>query len=147
MTPGRTLMSCAADLLDQGRTADNLSRLLTAAALIGFVVYPAAKGPPPLALAAYAILIALAGFAEGYLAIRVGFDAAVFHRLARAPEPPDFGDTDDALTALGLLPAAKRGRPAEARIAGARRLMRLQMLALLVQVFAASAGAVVLMWR
>lgn len=147
MTPTRMLLACAAALLDQGRTVDRLSRPLTAAALIGMLVYPAAIGQPPLALAAAAIVVALAGFAESYVAIRTAFDAALFHRLASAPEPVDFGDLDQALTELGLLPAAKRGRAADARIAGARRLMRLQVLALLVQVFAIAGGAVALMWR
>ncbi|MEX1993430.1 MAG: hypothetical protein WD929_02115 [Steroidobacteraceae bacterium] len=147
MTATRTLLACAAALLDQGRTVDRLSRPLTAAALIGVLVYPAAIGQPPLALAAAAIVVALAGFAESYLAIRTAFDAALFHRLASAPEPVDFGEIDQALTKLGLLPAAKRGCAADARIAGARRLMRLQVLALLVQVFAIAGGAMALMWR
>jgi hypothetical protein len=147
MTPTRTLLASAAALLDQGRSVDRLSRLLTAAALIGLLVCAAAIGQSPLALATSAILVALAGFAELYFAIRVGFDAALFNRLAGAPEPVDFGDLDQALTELGLLPAAKRGRPANARIAGARRLMRFQILALAVQVFAIAGGAVALTWR
>lgn len=147
MTPSKMLLFCAAALLDQGRTVDRLSRPLTVAALVGLVAYPAVIGPTPLVLAAIAILIALAGFAESYFAIRVGFDAALFHRLASAPEAPDFADTDQALTQLGLLPETKRDRPADARIAGARRLMRLQILALVVQVLSAVAGSVALLWR
>lgn len=84
MTPTRTLLACAAALLDQGRTVDRLSRPITAAALIGILVYPAAIGQPPVALAAFAILMAMAGFAESYFAIRVGFDAALFHQIGRA---------------------------------------------------------------
>lgn len=147
MMPTRTLLSCAAALLDQGRTVDRLSRPLTAAALIGILVYPAAIGQPPVALAASALLIALAGFAESYFAIRVGFDAALFHRLATAPEAPDFAATDHALTQLGLLPPTKLDRPADARIAGARRLMRLQIVALAVQVLSIAGGGLALMWR
>lgn len=147
MTATRTLLSCTAALLDQGRTVDRLSRTLTASALIGMVVYPAAAGPLPLPLAATAVGVALAGFAELYLAIRVGFDAALFHRLATAPEPPDFGDIDRALTELGLLPRDGRDRPAGARIAGAKTLMQRQLLALVVQVLISAAGAVALMWR
>ena len=147
MTPTRTLISCAGALLDQGRTVDGLSRPLTAAALIGILVYPAAIGQPPAALTAAAILIALAGLAESYFAIRVGFDAALFERLGSAPEAPDFAETDHALTQLGLLPATKRDRPADARIAGARRLMRLQIVALAVQVLSVVGGALALMWR
>jgi hypothetical protein len=77
----------------------------------------------------------------------VGFDAALFYRLASAPEPVDFADLDQALTDLDLLPAPKRGRPADARIAGARRLMRFQILAVLAQVFAIAGGALALVWR
>jgi hypothetical protein len=54
--------------------------------------------------------------------------------VATQPGPPDFAGTDGALTRLGLLPAAKRGRPAAARVAGARRLFRFQVLALAIQV-------------
>jgi hypothetical protein len=147
MTPTRTLLAGAAALLDQGRKVDRLSRPMTAAALIGILAYPAVIGQPPLALAASAILVALTGVAEVYFAIRVGFDAALFHWLSSAPEPVDVGDMDQALTELGLLPAAKSRRPADARIAGARRLMRFQILAVLVQLFAIAGGAVALMWR
>ena len=147
MTITRTLLACAASLLDQGRTVDRLSRLLTASALIGILMYAAAIGQPPFALAAAAILAVVAGCGELYFAIRVAFDAALFHRLASAPEPVDFADLDQALTDLDLLPATRRGRPADARIAGARRLMRFQILAVLVQVFAIAGGAVALVWR
>lgn len=147
MTPTRTLLACAAALLDQGRTVDRLSRPLTAAALIGMLVYAAAIGSPPFTLIASAIVIALAGFAELYFAIRVSFDAALFRQLASAPAPPDFGEMDQSLTDLGLLPAAKRGRPLDVRIAGARQLMRLQILALLVQVLSVAGGGFALMRR
>jgi hypothetical protein len=147
MTPTRTLLACVAALLDQARTVDRLSRPLTAAALIGILVYPAAIGSPSVTLIASAIVIALAGFAQSYLAIRVSFDAALFRQLASAPEPPDFGEMDQSLTDLGLLPAAKRGRPLSVRIEGARQLMRLQILALLVQVVSVAGGGFALIWR
>jgi len=145
--PARTLLACAAALLDQGQTVDRLSRSLTAAALIGLLVHPAAIGPPPWELAGVAILIALAGLAEAYFAIRVAFDAALFHRVANGPEAPDFAEIDQALTHLRLLPATKLARPVDRRIAGARRLLRFQVLALLVQVVAVVGGGVALIWR
>lgn len=145
--PARTLLACVAAMLDQGQTVDRLSRSLTAAALIGLLVHPAAIGPPPWELAGVVILIALAGLVEAYFAIRVGFDAALFHQVANAPGAPDFADTDQALTQLRLLPATKLGRPVGARIAGARRLLRFQVLALLVQVLAVVGGGVALTWR
>ena len=64
----------------------------------------------------------LAGLAETYLAIRVGFDAALFRRLGEHSGRPISRALDAALTRLGLLPAARAGRPLELRIAGAQRL-------------------------
>jgi hypothetical protein len=146
--PTRTLLFSAAALLDQGRTVDRLSRPLTAAALIGILVCPAIMARPPWMVVGFAMLVALAGLAEAYFAIRAGFDATLFHQLASAPEAPDFTETDAALTRLGLMPAAKLGRPAEARVAGARRLFGLQMLALVAQVLFVLAGAgIALAWR
>jgi hypothetical protein len=122
--------------------------LLTAAALIGILIYPAITTQPPWMMVGFAMMIALAGLAETYLAIRVGFDAALFHQLASAPEAPDFAGTDAALTRLGVMPATRLGRPAEARVAGAKRLFGFQILALVAQVLAALVGAcIALTWR
>ena len=146
--PARELLLCGAALLDQGRNVDRLSRPLTVAALIGILICPAIMTEPPWMLVAFAMLVALAGLAEAYLAIRVGFDAALFHQLASTPETPDFAGADAALTRLGLLPAAKLGRSAEARVAGARRLIGFQTLALVAQVLAVLVGACVAWaWR
>jgi hypothetical protein len=145
--PSRDLLFCAAAILDQGRTIDRLSRPLTAAALIGILVYPTIIGPASRVPIGFALLVALAGLAEAYFAIRVGFDAALFHQLAGAPEAPDFARTDAALTRLGLLPAAKPGRPAEARIAGAKRLFRFQSSALVAQVLSVLVGACIALAR
>ena len=141
--PTRDLLLCAAALLDQGRTVDRLSRLLTAAALIAILIGPAVATQPPWMLIGSAVLVTLAGLAETYFAIRVGFDAALFNQVANASEAPDFAGTDAALTQLGLLPITKHRRPAGARIAGARRLFRFQILLLVVQVLSVLAGA----WR
>src|SRR6058998_3658873 len=132
--PARTLLVCAAALLDQGRTIDRLSRPLTAAALIGMLVYPAMTTPVPWMLAGVAMFVALFGLTEAYFAIRVGYDAALFDQLASAPEAPDLAGIDAALTRLGLLPGMKHGRSAEARVVGARRLLGFQILALVGQV-------------
>jgi hypothetical protein len=48
---------------------------------------------------------------------------------------------DGALTGLGLLPDAKAGRPAAPRIAGAFRLLRFQIIALIAQFSLIVAGA------
>jgi len=69
-------------------------------------------------------------------------------QLAIAAETPDFAGTDAALSRLGLLPAAKLGRPAEARVAGAKRLFGFQILALVAQVLSVLVGAsIALTWR
>jgi hypothetical protein len=141
--PTRDLLLCAAAFLDQGRTIDRLSRLLTAGALMAILIGPAITAQPPWMLIGSAGLVTLAGLAETYFAIRVGFDAALFSQAANAPETPDFAGADAALTQLGLLPATKQRRPAGARIAGARRLFGLQILFLVAQVVSVLAGA----WR
>jgi hypothetical protein len=145
----RDLLLCAAALLDQGRTVDRLSRLLTAGALVGILLHPAMTMPPPRMLAWCAVVVAIAGLAEAYFAVRVGIDAALFHQVAgRAPGTIDFAGTDAALIQLGLLPVTKLGRPAEARVAGARWLFRLQVFALVTQVLSVFVGAgIALLWR
>jgi hypothetical protein len=146
--PARELLLCASAYLDQAGTVDRLSRLLTAAALIGILFVPAIAAEPRWMLVGFATLVALAGLVEAYFAIRVGFDAALFRQLAHAPEATDFAGTDAALTGLGLLPAARHGRPAAARVAGARRLFRFQILALVAQVAWVFVGAWLLRtWR
>lgn len=141
MEPVKALLTCAAALLDQGRVIDRLARLLTAAALAGSVIYAAAIGPPSMLLAGLAIATVLSGLAELYLAMRVGFDAALFRAVANASGEPNFVALDDALARLDLLPPAKRGRPADARIAGARRLFRWQITAFVFQLLCLAIGA------
>ena len=144
----RDLLVCAAALLEQGRTVDRLSRPLTAGALIGILVYPAISTQPPLMPIGFAVLVALAGLAEAYFAIRVGFDAALFRQLGSGPEEPDFSGTDAVLTRMGLVSAQKAGRTADARVAGAKRLFRFQILSVTLQVLIVLAGTgLVLMWR
>jgi hypothetical protein len=141
--PTRDLLLCAAAFLDQGRTIDRLSHLLTAAALIAILIGPAITTQPRWMLIGSAVLVTLAGLSETYFAIRVGFDATLFRQLANASEAPDFAGTDAALTQLGLLPTTKHHRPAGARVAGARRLFGLQLLFLVAQALSVLVGA----WR
>jgi hypothetical protein len=131
--PERELLRCAAALLDQGRTFDRLSRLLTAAALGWILVSPAIATEPRWAVIGFPALVALAGLGEMYFAIRIAFDRVLFDRVAGAREVSDFAATDEALLRLGLMTASKAGRPADVRIAGARRLFRFQIGALVVQ--------------
>jgi hypothetical protein len=139
--PIRDVLFCAAALLDRGRTVDRLSRPLTAAALLVLPFYAWAFSQQSVVLLWCLLLTAAAGIAESYFAIRVDFDAALFHRQASAPRTPDFAALDTALTRLGLLPAAKSGRPTDERVLGATRLLRLQILAVTVQVLCLLGGA------
>jgi hypothetical protein len=141
--PTRELLLCAAAFLDQGRTIDRLSRLLTAGALVAILIGPVIATRSPSTLIGSAALATLAGLAETYFAMRVGFDAALFNQVANPPAAPDFVATDAALTQLGLVSVTKHSRPAGARIAGARRLFRLQILFLVAQVLSVLVGA----WR
>lgn len=134
----RELSFAAAALLAQGRKVDRLSCGITAAAIAVIAIVPAVAPQPPWTSIAFAVAAVLAGLAETYLAIRVGFDAELFRRLALTE---DFASMDAALEQLGLLPAAKRGRPIEVRVAGAMRLLRRQVLALAAQVLCVLAGA------
>ena len=125
-----------------------MSRPLTAAALVSILIACAIAAQPPRAFVAIAFVVALAGCAETYFAVRVGFDALLFRQVSDAGDQPDFAATDAALTALGLLPEAKCGRFPEARILGARRLFGFQVLALAAQVLSLAIGAsIALVWR
>jgi hypothetical protein len=140
--PGeRDLATVAAALLDQGRRADALSRLVTVAALFVLMLLPAIPGRPPLLLPAMLGPVALLGLGEAYLAMRVGFDAALFRRLAAPVETFDLGRLDEALLRLGLIPPGKTGRPIAERIAGTRRLLFWQGLMLGIQIALILTGA------
>ena len=87
--PARTPAGGAAALLDQGQTVDRLSRLLTAAALIGCWSVPACDRPAAVALAGIADRCrAGRAWSSSYFAMRVGFDAALFTGSPNAPGEP-----------------------------------------------------------
>lgn len=137
----RAQAAAIAALLDQARIVDGLSRPLTVAALLALFA-PALTGQRwSAALFVLLAAIVLAGLAESYLALRVRFDAALFRHLAEGAAIPDLAILDRALMALGLLPAAKAGRALGPRIEGARRLFRLQGVALALQIALILAGA------
>jgi hypothetical protein len=138
----RQMLAIAADLLDQGSRLDRLSRILTLGGLAGLAGIGVLGVWPGLLCGA----VALAGLVEFYLATRVAFDAALFRRLATAMDGPDWPSFDAAMIRLGLLPAAKAGRAAEARISGAVRLLRMQAVALIVQMILLGALAASGVW-
>ena len=139
-TVERDLAAAAAALLDQGQRADHLSRLITAAAIV-LLLLPSFLGPPPVLLTTILALVVLLGLVELYFAIRVGFDAALFHRWGAVPDGFDCARLDRALLRLGLMPEAKTGRPIAERIAGARRLLAWQGVTLAAQVLLVLVGA------
>jgi hypothetical protein len=130
----RQLVAAAACLLDQGRAVDGLSRLLTAAALLVLMlpaVFPASTQRLP---AAILVAAALLGTAETLYAVRVGLDAALFHRLAEGPGPLDLDGIDTALIKLGLIAVPRADGSASSRVGGARRLLYRQSALLVLQV-------------
>lgn len=128
---GRQLLLAAAGLLDMGRSLERLSCPLVVLAFGGLL----APLVIPVPLASWFALLAsvLAGSHGAYMGARVAFDASLFRALAAD------GDTaalDGALLQLGLMPAAKAGRPLAERVHGAKRLLLRQALS-----FAVQAGA------
>jgi hypothetical protein len=134
------LAAVAAGLLDQGSRIDGLSRLLTAGAFVTLMLLPILPKTSWL-LPAILVAVALLGFGEIYLAIRVGFDAALFRHLASDPKGFDLERLDRALAQLELVPEAKAGRGIDERIAGARWLFGWQGLVLAAQAVLILAGA------
>jgi hypothetical protein len=138
----RPVAATLAALLDQGRIVDATSRGLTVAAALSLMLLPALAGRPPIWPMTILSVVMLAGIAEIYLAVRVGFDAALFRQLAADPGGPDLAALDGALVQLELLASIKAGRPLPARIAGSQRLLRRQAVLVIVQACLALAGAV-----
>jgi len=140
--PDETLeLLTAAMLLEQAAIVNQLSRLFTAGAAGALLVLPAAGITiPRLTLSCAAVALA-AGVAEAYLAVRVGFDAAVFRQYAEHDDC-DFTRIDVALQTLRLRPNGDFGRSVASRFAGSKRLLSLQVLMCLVQMASAVIGAV-----
>ena len=138
MNDDQRLAAATAALLAAGRGIDLLSRTLTAAALIALLLLPASFGLPAAWPTAIIAAVALIGLLELHFALRVGFDAALFLRLAADPDPAGL---DLALIGLGLMPAAKIGRPVAARARGAFQLLYRQAGCLAVQAVLILAGA------
>jgi|SoiMethySBSTD1v2_1073268.scaffolds.fasta_scaffold3351938_1 hypothetical protein len=123
----RALLASAATLLDQGRSLDRLSHLLTGAGLLALIGM-AVVGVHALVPTALLGLSVLAGLAQVYYAIRVGFDAGLLRALAKDTDALDPAELDAALTSMRLLAAGKAGRPIDQRVAGACRLFYRQAL-------------------
>lgn len=138
----------AAAFLGLGRPLERCSLLLTTVALLALVVAPLAFLPRQGLCLAVA-----AGLTAQFFALRTAFDQPLFAAWARYWQKPeadpeaDLASFDAALAVAGLRPATTGSlRPLADRIAGARRLLRLQSLCCIVQIsgWLAAALAVIL---
>ena len=120
--PDATTHALLAALLEQGRAVHLLSGALTAVSLAGLGL--AAAFPSGFLFPAILAGAVLLGAAETYLAVRVGFDAAIF-RLKAAGET-GWPDVDRGLSALHLVARERLQRSDESRAEGALRLFRRQ---------------------
>lgn len=128
-TDDEMLAGIAADLCACGRPLAALSRGLTLAGAVGAVA--ALVGASNAALLAPGLAAVATGLWSLWLDLRVDLDARLFHRLAGNPDLAAF---DAAMRTAGLLPADKAGRPLGARVAGAKQLLRLQVIATVLQI-------------
>ncbi|MBH0236925.1 hypothetical protein [Methylobrevis albus] len=103
--------------------------MLTLAGAIGAVA--ALVGTIDAALLAPGLVAVAIGLWCLWLGLRVDLDARLFRRLACSPDLAAF---DAAMRTAGLLPPEKAGRPLGARVAGAKRLLRLQVIAAVAQI-------------
>lgn len=132
----KALMMTTAALLEQGRSLDGLSRLLTTATLailLPFAILAGGMSADTVLLVLFLALAALSGLAQLYFAFRVGFDAALFREIAAGAAIPSLDALDTSLTGLGLRPRQAHPTPLEDRIRGARKLLRHQALCLALQ--------------
>lgn len=130
----RMAVEITADLLDRGRSIDDLASAITFAAVLTGLM-STMIGVPGVAASGsslgWTLAIIALGLIEKYLAIRVAFDAALLHRCATEQSP--MSTFDDAMRALNLLAPSKIGRGWLERCRGARRLLELQAMLLAAQ--------------
>ncbi|PRA49362.1 MULTISPECIES: hypothetical protein [Pseudomonas] len=128
-------LQATASLLRRGASLDHLSTGLTLlGAALGLSQYLLASLGGWAVTGSIALL--LLGLLQKYWALRVAFDAELFHCVANLEQPLDQrGESlDQALIALGLQSAARGGRPWSERIRGALNLLRRQALLMALQV-------------
>lgn len=134
-------------LLRRGRQLDQLSTGLTLLGLAGGLL-PMLIGRGNLLMALPCVLLILLGLAQKYCAIRTALDAELFAALAADPAQRDtrIAELDNALVELHLQPATQTARSWDARIRGAWRLLRMQALWLIAQLFLALTMILVVPW-
>ncbi|WP_047290134.1 hypothetical protein [Pseudomonas protegens] len=136
-----------ASLLRRGRALDQLSTGLTLlGAMYGLGQYLLTSVTLGGLLVSLALV--LLGLVEKYLALRVAFDADLFQRVADAPTTLEHSTQalDQALSALGLQPAQRGGRPWDQRSRGALGLLRRQALLVAAQVLVILSVILVSSW-
>ena len=126
-TEGAWSATIAAAVLRRGAMIHTLSLLLA-----GVAVLVGGVAPLGAALLAAAGAIVVLAAVEFWLASRVALDADLFDALAA--RHTDLAGFDRAMRGLGLMPPGKTGRPLDARIRGAFRLLKLQALTLGLQI-------------
>lgn len=136
-----------ASLLRRGKALDNLSTGLTLLCL-GFGLIQLLITTPNALLLIVVVIGVLLGILEKYYAMRVAFDADLFHVVARDPQrlTDRTAALDDALGQLGLAPVDKAGRSWAARSQGALKLLRQQVLFLAVQLLVVLSAIVIFPW-
>lgn len=136
-----------ASLLRRGRQLDQLSTGLTLLGLAGGLL-PMLIGRGNLLMALPCVLLILLGVVQKYWAIRTALDAELFAALAADPAQREarIAELDTALVGLHLQPATQAVRPWDARIRGAWRLLRMQTLWLIAQMFLALTMILVVPW-
>jgi hypothetical protein len=125
-------------LCDTGRRVDAWSRLLTGLALLACALPVPAGGGLFLVVGIF-----LAGIAQLFYALRTAFDRAIFALWASLPEdalPSALAAFDRALVEAGLAKSCTERSLAE-RVAGVRRLVQRQLLALALQIAGTAAFA------
>ena len=148
----------AARLLETGKLVDLASTLTTLAVLVLAIVWGLGHLAPAHLMWTLVVILVL-GLAQKYYALRVAFDVGLFGDLAEAfqqassnpdkssPDNAPLVELDRALAALGLrnVPEASP-RPLSVRVAGATRLLRLQIVCLIIQWLLLVAASAVPAW-
>jgi hypothetical protein len=106
-------------LLGQGRRLHELSLMLTLAGLVAAIV-----AGPTVPVIGLSVVLLVVACAEIWLAVRVGFDAALFRQLATGRI--DLPNLDAGLNRAGLVPPTVVQRSLDSRISGAKRLLTQQ---------------------
>jgi len=119
-----------ADLLDQGHLIHGIAGPLTIAGTLAVPALAVLHKPPTVVVLLLTVSVVL-GLVETLLALRVAFDDAALRRMAGHEDGASRFDA--ALLALGLIKPDHAGWPMADRAKGCLRLLRLQVIAAILQ--------------